>query len=39
METKILEVDGTRMRWEEAGEGTPVIFVHGIPTGPIYGGM
>ena len=22
------------MRWEEAGEGTPVVFVHGIPTSP-----
>ncbi len=22
------------MRWEEQGEGTPVVFVHGIPTSP-----
>lgn len=22
------------MRWEEAGEGFPVVLVHGIPTGP-----
>ncbi|MDP8952615.1 MAG: alpha/beta fold hydrolase [Actinomycetota bacterium] len=22
------------MRWEEAGEGTPVVFLHGIPTSP-----
>lgn len=22
------------MRWEEAGEGEPVVFVHGIPTSP-----
>lgn len=22
------------MRWEEAGEGAPVVFLHGIPTSP-----
>lgn len=22
------------MRWEERGEGLPVVFVHGLPTGP-----
>lgn len=25
-------VGGTTMRWEDAGEGTPVVLVHGIPT-------
>lgn len=27
-------VDGIPMRWEEAGEGRPVVLVHGIPTSP-----
>lgn len=27
-------VDGIRMRWEEEGEGVPVVFLHGIPTSP-----
>ena len=31
MESKTMEVDGIRMRWEEAGQGRPVIFMHGIP--------
>lgn len=22
------------MRWHETGDGTPVVFIHGIPTGP-----
>lgn len=22
------------MRWEEEGEGTPVVILHGIPTSP-----
>ncbi len=22
------------MRWVEEGEGQPVVFLHGIPTGP-----
>lgn len=34
MESKSLETNGIRMRWEEQGEGTPVVFVHGIPTSP-----
>ncbi len=34
MESKTLEVDGIRMRWEENGEGRPVILLHGIPTSP-----
>jgi len=29
-----VEVGGVRMRWEESGEGRPVVFVHGIPTSP-----
>lgn len=27
-------VQGVPMRWEEAGEGHPVVLVHGIPTSP-----
>lgn len=27
-------VDGLPMRWEEYGAGTPVVLIHGIPTGP-----
>lgn len=27
-------VDGINMRWEETGEGMPVILIHGIPTSP-----
>ncbi len=34
MESRNLEVDNIRMRWEERGEGSPVVFVHGIPTSP-----
>ncbi len=34
MESRTVEVEGIRMRWEEAGEGRPVVFVHGIPTSP-----
>jgi len=34
MTTRYVEVDGIRMRWEEAGDGFPVVFVHGIPTDP-----
>jgi pimeloyl-ACP methyl ester carboxylesterase len=34
MESRSVEVDGIRMRWEEHGEGVPVVFVHGIPTSP-----
>jgi pimeloyl-ACP methyl ester carboxylesterase len=28
-------VGGIRMRWLEHGQGTPVVFVHGIPTSPL----
>lgn len=34
MESRDVEVNGIRMRWEEQGEGPPVVFVHGIPTSP-----
>ncbi len=34
MQTKSSEIDGISMRWEEAGEGPPVVYVHGIPTSP-----
>ncbi len=34
MEPKFVEVNSIRMRWEEEGEGQPVVFVHGIPTSP-----
>ncbi len=34
MESRTVEVEGIRMRWEEAGEGHPVVFIHGIPTSP-----
>lgn len=29
-----LVVEGVQMRWLERGSGTPVVLVHGIPTGP-----
>lgn len=28
------DVRGVRMRWDECGEGIPVVLVHGIPTSP-----
>jgi pimeloyl-ACP methyl ester carboxylesterase len=34
MERKEMAVNGIEMSWEEAGEGFPVIFLHGIPTSP-----
>lgn len=34
MKSKLVEAGGVRMRWEEEGEGQPVVFVHGIPTSP-----
>lgn len=34
MQSRSELVEGVRMRWEEAGTGTPVVFVHGIPTSP-----
>lgn len=34
MRSEEITVDGIVMRWEESGEGPPVVFVHGIPTSP-----
>jgi pimeloyl-ACP methyl ester carboxylesterase len=34
MDSKTARIDGITMRWEERGEGVPVVLVHGIPTGP-----
>ena len=34
MESKYADVNGIRIRWEEKGEGQPVVFIHGIPTCP-----
>ena len=34
MRTRQALVNGIRNRWLEAGAGTPVVFVHGIPTSP-----
>ncbi|MGB3682823.1 MAG: alpha/beta fold hydrolase [Rubrobacteraceae bacterium] len=34
MRSKFVESAGVNMRWEEQGEGTPVVYVHGIPTSP-----
>ncbi len=34
MEEQKTTVDGIAMRWEERGEGIPVVLLHGIPTSP-----
>ncbi len=34
MESKKTTVRGIPMRWEDHGEGFPVVLVHGIPTSP-----
>lgn len=34
MEERRITVDGVTMRWEEQGEGVPVVLIHGIPTSP-----
>lgn len=34
MRTRQLEADGLPLRWEEQGEGPPVVLLHGIPTSP-----
>ena len=34
MESRTVDVEGIRIRWEEEGEGHPVVFIHGIPTSP-----
>lgn len=35
MKSRSLTIDGVPMRWLEQGSGTPIIFVHGIPTSPL----
>ena len=37
MESRFVEANGVRMRWEESGEGPPVVFVHGIPPRRAFG--
>ncbi len=32
--SQTVSVQGVSVRWEETGEGLPVVFVHGIPTSP-----
>lgn len=34
MESRRAEVAGIPLRWEEHGEGEPVVFLHGLPTSP-----
>lgn len=34
MESRTVSAGGVPVRWEEAGTGFPVVFVHGIPTSP-----
>lgn len=34
MAIRTATVDGIPMRWEEHGEGVPVVLIHGIPTSP-----
>lgn len=34
MESRTVDVGGVRVRWEEQGQGHPVVLVHGIPTSP-----
>ncbi len=34
MASKTATVDGIAMRWDEQGEGTPLVLIHGIPTSP-----
>jgi pimeloyl-ACP methyl ester carboxylesterase len=31
---RVTEVAGVRLRWAERGADTPVVLIHGIPTGP-----
>ncbi|MBW3619517.1 MAG: alpha/beta hydrolase [Actinobacteria bacterium] len=34
MTSRQAEVDGVPVRWEEEGDGLPVVLIHGIPTSP-----
>jgi pimeloyl-ACP methyl ester carboxylesterase len=34
MKSRSLDINGIQMRWEEVGDGNPVVLVHGIPTSP-----
>lgn len=34
MQSKTASVAGIAMRWEEQGEGIPLVLIHGIPTSP-----
>jgi pimeloyl-ACP methyl ester carboxylesterase len=34
MNSRTADVNGIPMRWLEAGDGVPVVLVHGIPTSP-----
>lgn len=34
MRSRTQQVGGIAMRWEEQGDGIPVVLVHGIPTSP-----
>jgi pimeloyl-ACP methyl ester carboxylesterase len=35
VEERQATVRGVPVRWTEAGEGFPVVLVHGIPTSPV----
>ena len=32
--SKTATIEGIRMKWEESGDGLPVVLIHGIPTCP-----
>ncbi len=34
MTNKFTQVGNINVRWEERGEGMPLVLIHGIPTGP-----
>jgi len=35
VESKSASVNGIAMRWEEHGQGVPLVLIHGIPTSPL----
>jgi haloalkane dehalogenase len=35
---KFIEIKGRRMAYIDEGEGAPIVFQHGNPTSPIFGG-